>query len=317
MAAVVKPAAGMVMAAGRGLRMRPLSGVLPKPALPVLDRPLIRWALEQAAGAGTPRLVVNTWYLADAMERVVEEASSGLPPVTVSREPELLGGAGGLALARDRGLLGNRGPVVVVNGDVMLELDLAPLFEAHGTGGDLVTLALMVHPGSGRWSRVELEPPGRVEAIIPAGAARRGSGGFLYTGVMIVSREALDALGPGPGETAERLWWPARRAGRLGGVVVEGAWREVGTPAEYLEAVMDRLAGVSWVDPSARVEPGAVVVSAMIGPRCAVAAGARVERSVITGGVTVEAGGVLRGSVVLGPRVVRRGDRVERAYRVP
>ncbi len=310
-------AAGMVMAAGRGRRMEPLSTVLPKPALPILDRPLVRFALEQAARSGAPRLVVNVWHLADRMARAVAESAGGLPPVALSREPELLGGAGGLALARDRGLLGEDGPVVVVNGDSLLDLDLKPVLDRHRGGDDLVTLALLPHPGSDRWSRVLLGGEGRVEAILPGDETPPGPGVCLYPGVMIVSREALNALPSGPGETGERLWWPARRAGRLGGVVTGGLWREIGTPADYLEAVVDRVAGSSWVDPSARVEPGAMMESAMVGRGCAVGAGAVVERSIVAEGVTVEPGGVVRGSVVLGPVVIRSGQCMEGGYRVP
>jgi len=305
---MVRPAAGMVMAAGRGLRMRPLSDVLPKPALPILDRPLLRFALEQVAGTGTQRLVVNAWHLADAMEAVVERWSKGLPPVALSREPKLLGGAGGLALARDRGLLGDEGPVVVANGDVLMDLDLTGLLQGHTAAENLVTLALLPHPGLLRWSRVELGRSGRVEAIVPPGEGA-GSDGFLYTGVMMVSREAIEALPPGPGGTAEHLWWPALRRGRLGGVPVRGAWREVGTPADYLGAVKDRLAGASWVDPEARVDPEAVVSSTMVGRGCTVGAGATVQGSVLAEGVTVERDATIVDSILLGPVLVRSGHR--------
>ncbi|HHQ48230.1 MAG TPA: hypothetical protein ENK19_05030, partial [Acidobacteria bacterium] len=294
-------AVGMVLAAGRGRRMRPLSDVLPKPALPVLDRPLVRFALEQAARAGAPRLVVNTWHLAERMARAVREAAHGLPPIALSSEPELLGGAGGLALARDRGLLGTEGPVIVVNGDGVLDLDPAPLVAAHRERSDDVTLALLPHPGSDRWSRVLLDETGRITAILRGEERTPDREAFLYPGVMIVSRRALNALPSGPGETAERLWWPARDAGRLGGVIVRGTWREVGTPEDYLKAVIERLAGRCWLHASARVDPTATVLSAMIGRDCAVGARTTVERSAIAEGVTVEPGAVVVDSVILGP----------------
>jgi len=311
-------AAGMVMAAGRGRRMQPLSDLVPKPALPILDRPLLSFALEQVARAGVSRLVVNAWHLAEELERAVEEIRAGLhAPLAISREPELLGGAGGLALARDRGLLGEDGPVLVANGDSLLDLELKPLFELHRSRADLVTLALLPHPGSGRWSRVVLDETGRVMAIHRGRDGPTEPGAYLYTGVMIVSREALDGLPRGPGETAGRLWWPALDAGRLGGAVTRGLWREVGTPADYLEAVMDRLAGASWIHASARVDPEAMVSAAMVARGSIIAKAAVVEHAVLAGGVTVEAGAEVRDSVVLGPLTVGAGERLLGEYRVP
>jgi NDP-sugar pyrophosphorylase family protein len=74
--------------------------------------------------------------------------------VAVSREETLMGTAGGLALARERGLLGADGPVLLSNGDCRLDLDLEPLVARHRAAGDLVTLALRPHPDPRRWSRV-------------------------------------------------------------------------------------------------------------------------------------------------------------------
>ncbi|MEE4272248.1 MAG: sugar phosphate nucleotidyltransferase, partial [Thermoanaerobaculales bacterium] len=233
-------AIAMVLAAGRGERMRPLSAVLPKPALPLLEQPVIASAINLAAAADCRRIVVNAWHLTKLLERSLEEIDTSTP-VAVSREPELMGTAGGLALARERGLLGDDGPVLVINGDGLLNLDLKPLFERMANSGDLISLALLPHLDPKRWSRIVLEADQSVAKIIAAGDPKPGEVTFLYPGVMLVSRQTLDSIDLRPGGVPEQLWGPALAARKLGGVPVSGHWREIGTPSAYLEAVMGRL----------------------------------------------------------------------------
>ena len=275
----------MVLAAGRGERMRPLSDVLPKPALPLPDGPVVSSSLRLAAAAGARSVTVNLWHLADRMERALRRLE--LPGVTIatSREETLMGTAGGLALARDRGRLGRDGPVLVINGDCLLSLELAPLLARCATTDDLVTLALLPHPDPGRWSRVVVGETGSVTAMLPPGAPAPDEAPFLYPGVMVVSREALDALPVAALATPVALWEPARAAGRLGGVEVRGGWREVGTPAGYLEAALDRLGGGSAVEPAASVDSRATLRSSFVGGggagrggRCARGVGGRLRR---------------------------------------
>jgi len=283
----VKIAAAMVLAAGRGERMQPLSSVLPKPALPLLDQPVVASALRLATTVGAERLVVNTWHLAEAMERVLAEIDLGVE-IAVSREPELMDTAGGIALARDRGLLGERGPVLIVNGDGWLNLNLDPLLERMTRSGDRVSLALLPHLDPLRWSRVILDPAGLVHCIKKAGQPDSNEVPFLYPGVMLIAREALNELVTFPGAVAEHLWRPALADHRLGGVVVSGHWREIGSPSDYLAAVLGRLGGgAPVIHPSAEVEVSAEVSASFVGRGARVAEGSVVRESVIAEGATV------------------------------
>lgn len=293
-------AAAMVLAAGRGERMRPLSDVLPKPALPLPEGPVVASAMRLAVVAGARRIVVNTWHLGAQMAAAAAEVALPGVEVLLSPEPTLMGTAGGLALARDRGLLDGEGPILVLNGDGVLDLELAPLAARHAASGDLVTLALRPHPDPRRWSRVVLAADGRVERMLPAGPAAPADNGMLYPGVMVVAREALARLPPGPGGIAQLLWEPALSAGRLGGAVVPGRWREVGTPTDYRELVVTRLGDRAWVHSSASVAPSAVLRGALVGAGSRVAAEAVVRASVVAAGAQVGAGAEIRGSVLLG-----------------
>lgn len=290
----------MVLAAGRGRRMQPLSDALPKPALPLPDGPVVGWSMRLAAAAGATRLVVNTWHHGEAMAEAAASVRLDGVELLLSAEPTLQGSAGGLALARDRGLLEGDGPVLVCNGDVVLNLDLARLWARHEASGDAVTLALLPHLDPRRWSRVVLDRDERVAEILPAGEPAPGEVPLLYTGVMLVARPALLALPSGPGDIGELLWAPARAQGRLGGIVVGGHWREVGTPADYLETVLHQLSGRTVVDPSAVVDPEASCAAVLVGRGSRIEAGASVERSVVAAGALVGSGATVRDSVLLG-----------------
>lgn len=305
----------MVLAAGRGERMRPLSLVLPKPALPLPDGPVVASALRLAAGAGFEKIVVNTWHLGDSMSAAACRLDSGGAAIVLSPEPSLMGTAGGLALARDRGLLGDGGPVLVINGDGLLDFDLQPLFERHLSSNDSVTLALLPHQDPTRWSRVVLDPSGLVSQILPSGRPEPGEAPFLYPGVMAISRDAIESLPATPGQTPERLWWPAMAEERLGGVVVPGTWREVGTPEDYRAACVTLCRDGSVIDASARVAPSAVVNKSFIGRDAVLGEGAVVESSVVAEGVVVEGGAKLFESVLLGSATATAGEELDREYR--
>ncbi len=290
----------MVFAAGRGRRMQPLSDVLPKPALPVPGGPVLGWPLRLAARNGVDAIVVNTWWHAGEMERVARACRPPGIELRLSREETLMETAGGLALARDRGHLGAEGPVLVLNGDGVLNLDLEPLFRRHSESEDLVTLGLLPHLGPERWSRVLLDRNGAVCDILPPGTPAAGEVPLLYPGVMVIAREAVDRLETVPSGVASALWNPARSAGRMGGVVLPGHWREVGTPEGYLETVLSMLGDRVEIDPSARVADGVRIERSLIGIDVSIEPGAVISNSVVSHGAVVRSGAYIERTVLLG-----------------
>ena len=158
---------GMLLTAGLGRRMEPLSSVVPKPALEVLGRPLLSSALANLRRAGCAGIVANLHRHPELVAAAARSAGGGT--VAFSREPELLGGAGGVAAARP--LLGED-DVLVGNGDTWGDLDLAPLLAAQAPG--TVALALIPHPDPRRWSSVILGEDGLVTAVRPARVGRSG-----------------------------------------------------------------------------------------------------------------------------------------------
>jgi mannose-1-phosphate guanylyltransferase len=257
-------------------------------------------ALDLAVKTGARRLVVNTWHLADHLKAAVDGLAKAEAEIVFSPEDELMGTAGALALARDRGFLGDDGPVLVLNGDGVLGLQLGALIEHHHRSDDHVTLALLPHLDPRRWSRVVLDADSHVDRILAPGHPGRHEVPFLFPGAMAISRPALESLPCRPGETHKLLWAPALEARRLAGVVVSGHWREVGTPADYLEVVGQQLAGKTIFDPSAIVDRDASVVASYVGRGAVIEPGAVVRKSVVAAGAAVRAGAEVRRSVLLG-----------------
>jgi NDP-sugar pyrophosphorylase family protein len=299
---------GMLLAAGRGERMEPLSSLVPKPALEVLGRPLLASALEQLRRAGCERVVVNLHRHPEQVARAARASRPSSP--LFSWEPELLGGQGGVAAARP--LLGP-GPVLVANSDTWTQLDLAPLVAA--TDENTVVLGLADHPDPRRWSSVVLERDGRVSRFIPPGESHSG-GGFVFTGFQILGAKVLESLPPPPGEMAA-LWDELRGQRRLCGVRLHGRWREAGDPEAYRRLVVELLAGVPWVHPGADVAARAVIENSAVGAGCGIEGGARVIDCVLTAGATVGRGCVLRRCVVAGPVRVARNASHEDALILP
>lgn len=253
----------MVLAAGLGTRLRPLSDELPKPLVPVGDRPALAHVVGRLAAWGASPVVLNTHHRAEDFAGVRFDV-----PVRVSHEPRILGTAGGVQAAR--GLLGE-GDVVVWNGDILAEVDLVALSRALRDARALAAWTVAPRPrGEGT---VGLDTAGRVVRVrdVRAGVEVQG-GDFL--GVSVLSRELRDAL-PGEGCLVGDVLAPRIAAGgTVVAVLHPGAWDDIGTPPAYLRANLRWLratTAASFVAPGAQVAPGVALHEAIVG------AGARVE----------------------------------------
>jgi mannose-1-phosphate guanylyltransferase len=306
--------AGMVLCAGLGTRLRPLTERCPKPAVPVCGVPLVRFTLGLLRGAGIRRAVVNVHHLPDAMEAEARRAAAALGlELAVSREPVIAGTGGALREARP--LLAGADAVVVVNGDVLFDVDLGSALAAHAASGALATMVLLAMPAGARYAAVELDEGGRVRRI----AGRFGPGGvgltpWHFPGVHVLSPELLARLPDAPFEVDVNrdVYPPLMARGLVRGLVASGYWNDLGAPDRYLAANLDVAAGrvplgrfglppPPRVAPGARVEPGAVVVDAVVGAGCRVPAGARVERAVLWPGTSLAPGEAVVDAVAAGP----------------
>jgi NDP-sugar pyrophosphorylase family protein len=304
----------MVLAAGVGTRMRPLTLLRAKPALPVLNRPLLQWTLERLARHGVTEAVVNLHHLAETVTEAVGDGSAFGLKVRYSRERTILGTAGGPRKVRQ--LLGDEA-VLLVNGDVFFDFDLSRLVARHRASGALATLATKPNPDLRAYPPIITGPDGWVRWLPGHGRRRRGSAS-LFTGVHVMEPRLLDRLTAGPADSVRDLYAPLlAEGGRVLGVRVAGPWLDLGRPRLYLEAQVRQLgrgasrrADQCLVDPTARLARGARLQRSVVGAGALVGEGATVARSVLWDGARIGAGAVVRGSVVTDAGVVGQGEHV-------
>jgi len=313
--------AGVVLCAGLGTRLRPLTGLVPKPAVPLCQVPLIRHALGLLAGAGVRRVVVNVHHLPEAMAAAAGAAAAALGlELAISREPVIAGTGGALRQAAP--LLSGAEAVVVLNGDVLFDVDLRPALSAHRASGALATMALLPMPAGARYAAVEIDECGRVRRI----AGRFGPGGagltpWHFPGLHVLSPGLLERIPAAPFECDlhRDLYPPLMARGLVRGLVTHGAWSDLGTPASYLAANLEVAAGrfplarfglgaPRRIAASARIDPGAWIGEAVIiGEGCEVPAGARVDRAVLWPGTRLRQGEALLDAVAAGDLRVAAG----------
>ena len=227
----------MVLAAGLGTRMRPLTDDKPKPLINVAGKPLIDYALDRFAEAGVERAIVNVHYLADMMEAHVNKRD--IPEIIISDERELLlETGGGLKKAREHF---GESPIFCTNTDAILIDDegrepcrlLSEIWDAERMDALLLLAPIKETSGYDGTGDFELAPDGRI-------SFRSGdTAPYVFTGLQILNPSLLDGAPDGPFST-KLLWDKALAEGRIYGAIHEGFWMHVGDPAG-LEAAEARL----------------------------------------------------------------------------
>jgi MurNAc alpha-1-phosphate uridylyltransferase len=222
----------MVLAAGRGERLRPLTDRTPKPLVEVGGVTLLGRHLERLAAAGFKRAVVNVAHLGEQIVKRFDPGFGTHAPrgieITWSREPEPLETAGGIALAR--GLLGDA-PFLLVNSDIWCDFDFSRL-KSHALGARLAHLVLVPNPA---W-----HPAG--DFVLSGGAVGNAAAPrYTYAGISVLSPRLVEGVAAGSKAQLAPLWRAAADRGEVSGELYEGYWNDVGT-LERLNALAARLA---------------------------------------------------------------------------
>ncbi|MFT7625579.1 MAG: mannose-1-phosphate guanylyltransferase [Myxococcota bacterium] len=300
----------MVFCAGLGTRMRPYTDRLPKPAMPLFGRPLIGHTLRWLASCGVTRTVINVHHQADVMRRVAQQSRPEGMSLVFSDEPEILGTGGALVAARQH--FADDAPVLVVNGDAFLSLDVTEALAMHAAFKPGATLVLTDDPRHEALFGVGCDGEGRVTDFWGAPSGDRAVARHAYTGIHILSPSFIDAL-PQQGFACvkEAGWIPWLEAGReLRCVVAAGDWFDLGTPERYLAAHRElwpragALSGLREVEAgvfSAEPLPPELTVTgpAVLGARLIVEGPASVGPGTVIGrNVVLPEGAQLSGAVV-------------------
>ena len=233
----------MILAAGLGTRLRPLTNTIPKPLLPVGGTPLIVWNVLLLKRHGFREIVVNLHHLGPMIERVLGDGSKFGVRMIYSHEPVILGTGGGIKQAEPH-FSGE--PVLILNGDTLVEADLEAVLDFHRTRQAAATLALREDADAVRWGLVEVGDDDRIVRITgkglpsPSPAIPR-----MFAGIHILHPRLLQKVPKGVASSIIDPYIAAiERGERILGYDLHGYWSDIGTTERYAQAEKDVQAGL-------------------------------------------------------------------------
>jgi NDP-sugar pyrophosphorylase family protein len=287
-----------VLTAGLGTRLRPLSLDRAKAAVPVAGQALVHRILGWLAAHGVGEATLNLHHRPETITRLVGDGSDVGVRVRYCWEPTILGSAGGPRLALD---FMESDPFLIVNGDTLTDLELDRLVRAHVESDALVTLAVIPNPDPDWYGGVAVDPSGTV-----TGFPRAGHGpSDHFIGVQVAQKEAFAGLTRGDyGESVGQLYprLIAERPGSIRAVRCQAAFRDVGTPADYLRTCLEvaRSEGTpASLASQARIGAGAHVVDSVLWDEVVVEDRATLTRCVVGSGARIPADVTYRDSAIV------------------
>ena len=326
----------LILVGGHGTRLRPVTLTLPKPVIPLVDRPFLRYMIDWLARHGVDDIVMACGFLPDQLREAFGDEIPGGPTLHYVEEPEPRGTAGAIKFAEE--LLEDR--FFALNGDSLTDLDLGALLDRHISSGARATLG--VHPvedisGLGL---VRSDPDtGAILEFLEKPDPATVDTNEISAGMYVLEKEVLDLVPPGQDVSIEREVWPRLVGDGLYSQRLEGYWMDIGTPDRYLAAcwdILDRRVESEpgskvdgegrYVAADAEVDPGASVAgccfveagttigtAAEVGPRAVLGAGvsigegARVESSALHPGCRIGTNARVSGSILAAGATVEAG----------
>ncbi len=299
----------MILAAGLGTRMRPLSNLRAKPALPVRGLPVIGYLLELLARNGVTEVIVNTHHLAESVEHAVESFCPRGVRVRFSHEESPLGTGGGIRRAAE--FLLESDPCLVLAGDMLLDLDLRELVSRHQERRDLATLVLRNDSRAGRFGSIGIGEGGAVRRIAESLDLGHETAAGVFVGVRVLAREFLETIPQQDCFEDLRDWMmPALADGceRIRAELYSPAqcgWEPVGTPEEYLSANLRPLPpAYANLTSTAREQGARFGDGLVIGAGARVPSDAKLTRCVVWDGEEVPADAVHSDGAYAGGRFI-------------
>ena len=313
----------LVLAAGLGTRLDPLTRLVAKPAVPLAGMTLVERILSRLRRRGVERVVINLHHRPESIARFVGDGSDLGVRVRYSWEQPVLGSAGGPRHAL--GLVAEHAEddFLIVNGDTLTDVDIRSLIARHRESGALVTMALIPNPRPSHYGGVAVSADGFVTgfAKVQNASAGAGSAPFHFIGVQVARARAFAELEDGvPAESVNALYPAliARDPRSIRAFVCSASFRDIGTPRDYLDTSLavaavegDRLAAGKRVS----IAPDATVIRTAIWDDVTIGAGARLTGCVLGDGVVIEPGAVHDRSAIVraGARAPAEDERLEGA----
>ena len=292
----------IVLTAGLGTRLDPITRVVAKAAVPMAGKTLIERVLEWLNGQGIHDVVLNLHHRPETITAIVGDGGSLGLRVRYSWEPVLLGSGGGprLALTLWPELTG---PCLVVNGDTLTDLALAPLLEAHRASRARATLAVIRNPRPDHYNGIRATANRTVTEFVAKGHTDPT---WHFVGVQVVEPDVFDRVPLGqPAETVSGLYRDlvSESPGSVMIWPVDAPFLDVGTPADYLAAVLGLAGADVVIEGTAAVDPSATLHRCVVWGGARVGAGARLTDCVVMSGADVPAGTTATGEVISTQRV--------------
>ena len=315
----------VILVGGEGTRLRPLTSTIPKPVVPLVDRPFIAYMLEWLRLHGIEDVIMSCGFLATSVRNVLGDGSAFGIRLRFVEEPDPRGTAGALKFAES--MLDER--FLMLNGDVLTDIDLTAQIAQHERTGARATLALVPVEDPTAYGLVRLTPEHAVEEFVEKPSSDQLEGiragdqvggqrplhtyaNLISAGAYVLERDVLELVAPDRSVSIEREVWPRLIGNGLYGFPTESYWLDIGTPERYLKGTFDIIEGkvhtavgerlgsdYMALAPDVQVQ-GRAVPPAVLERGVRVAEGAQVGSLVVLGqGVTIGAGATVDRAVVM------------------
>lgn len=299
----------VILAGGQGTRLRPVTVNLPKPLIPIANRPLIEHQLRHLASRGVSHITLALGYGAEHFKDIEALAAALSITLRVVIEPAPLGTGGALRYCADEGAFDDR-PLLWMNGDIVAAPDIDVLTSFHLDHGAVITFWLTSVRDRTQFGVLELNADGFVENFLEKPSPDETSSHLVNSGIVMLDPDVLQRIPPDTFVSFERTLVPimVREREQIYGQFRGGYWLDTGRPHLYLEAnrhVLERR--LAWTPAGDEVEDGLWMESGAVSREADV-----IRPAAIGGGAVVESGARLFGRTVIGRNaVVRSGARLE------
>jgi mannose-1-phosphate guanylyltransferase/phosphomannomutase len=295
----------LVLSAGYGTRLWPLTEDRTKPAIPILGKPLVGYVAEYLAGHGIDEIVVNLHHRPESVRKALGDGSQFGVKLHYVEEPEILGTSGAIDNAKQFFL---DETFVVINGKIITDIDLTAALETHRKTEALATLILLRNSSREQFSVVNTNDGlisgfGRMPTV-------NDEDPLMFTGIQFMEPEIFNYIPPGVfSHSTTDVFPPAIAAGeRIAAHVTSGRWRELSTLQRYLDISLELMTEAGnriTVGAGCTIDDGAEISDSVLWDRVRIESGARIRRCVLADGVRIERGETLENSIVVPAALVQ------------
>ena len=311
---------GLILAGGKGTRLRPLTINTPKPVVPVANAPFLLYQIDLMRSAGIDEIILSLSYQPRKIEDLLKDGSDYGVTIKYAVEGIPLGTGGAFKNAEEQ----IDSTTVVFNGDVLTSLDLNAVIERHRETKAVATLVLTPVENPSAYGLVETDSDGHVRRFIEKPGPDEVTCNNINAGVYVLESSVLRYMPKGEAYSFERGLFPTllEQKERVLSYILDGYWIDIGTPLKYLEVHHDILAGrfrsprvparsesarsssaafiddKSILDSDVTVRAGAHIENSVIGRNCKIGESVHIVDSVIWPGTTIDADARISGSIV-------------------